>query len=173
MKVKRIKRGKIIGVSCESETFEAGVIVKRGGRKRTVKLAERHFFKGRAPRELELYPLRDPIKQFEIMTELRHLNNEKNLSLHILPTIRLRKRFGRKPTILLTHYKKISLNDLPREQKTMVLAQQGREQKILKKQGYVTQVDAWKLIKDPLTGEPTYYLTAFGGVKKISPFEQE
>lgn len=78
VKVKGIRKGKSLGRSCESETFEVNVIVKRKGRERKVKLAERQFFKGRPPRGLGLYPLRDPIKQFGIMTELKHLNTSKS-----------------------------------------------------------------------------------------------
>ncbi len=167
VKVKEIKRGEILGSGGESIVFEATATVKKKGKTRAVKLAEKQFFGLPSPFCPDPLPFRSPCRQFKIMTELKRFNNTKKLGLHILPTIRLTKRFLRRSTLLLTRYKKVTLRNISSKQHNAASTQQEKEKKILKSIGYDVGEGAWKLIEDPITKEPTYYLADFGHIRKI------
>ena len=160
---RRIQRGKRLGGNYEGVVFESTVTLKKHGKTRAILLAEKQFH---APAISPPEVLRNPKKQFEIMAGLKRLNAEKKLGLHILPTIRLRKSFGRRRlAFFLTRYKEIA--ELTEEQWHEVFAQRKKEDDLLVKNGYRAYHDAWKLIEDPVTKKPTYYIADFGGVEKI------
>ncbi|MDP2973451.1 MAG: hypothetical protein Q8N60_00220 [Candidatus Diapherotrites archaeon] len=157
VRVLRVKQYNKLGGNDEGRVFAVNVTVKRKGRKRTIKLAEKVFHKGHL-RVSPLLPFGIPSLQFEIMSELKRLNVKKKLGLHILPTIRLRKIKGKKPRLVLTRWKKIEWWRLSEKQQGEVLAQRGKEQKILEENGYDVLKDAWRLIEAPFTREPTFIL---------------
>jgi len=169
---RRIRRGKRLGGGYEGSVFESSVALKKHGKTRTILLAEKQFYAPEInPPELlrkSNEELRNPRKQFEVMTELKRLNAQKKLGLHILPTILLGRTIGRRqPTIFSTRYKEIdpSALDWPTLEKAVL--ERRREKSILLDLGYNVYFDAWKLIEDPVTKKPTCYIADFGGVEKI------
>lgn len=169
---RKIQRGKRLGGSYEGDIFESAVTIRKHGKTRAITLAEKQFYAPEInPLELIRKPneeLRNPRKQFEVMTELKRLNAQKKLGLHILPTIRLRRTTGRRqPTIFSTRYKEIDPFTLDWPTLEKAVLERRREKSILLDLGYNVYFDAWKLIEDPVTKKPTCYIADFGGVEKI------
>ncbi len=160
----KIRRGRKLGGDYEGNVFEAKVTVKRGKEKRSIVLAEKVFKR----RGRNSWPnLRRPTAQFKIMSEFRELNKKEKLGLHILPTIRLRDRPFRRATIFSTKYEKVNYNSLSSKQRAALETQRKEEERILGDYGYWIPADVWQIIKDPLTGKPTYYIVDYGTIEKI------
>ena len=140
------------------------LLSKEEKKKRSIVLAEK-VFKRRGKHAF--LNLRRPTAQFKIMSEFRELNRKEKLGLHILPTIRLRDRPFRRATLFSTKYEKVNYNSLSSKQRVALETQKKEEVRILEDYGYWVLLDAWQIIKDPLTGKPTYYIVDYGTIEKI------
>ncbi len=164
VRLKRLDKGrdKPGALALEGQTFEVVLTVERKGKQRKIRLAEKKFYPG-----FESLVFKNPLKQFEIMSELKALNAREKLGLHIRPTIRLRKINRGKPRLILTLYDKLDINALSEHQILELQEQRHKERVKAWQNGFCIGADAWTLIKDPFTGKPTYYITDFGKVTKL------
>ncbi len=160
--VKRIKRGRKLEAGYEGKVYEVEVVVKRGKKERKLKMAEKKFHLRR--KYTYFTPFCDPLRQFEMMHELQELNRREKLGLHILPTIRLRKRIGRKPTLIITKLRESKV--LSTAEKAALRDQERREEGILKDHGYGIRGDMWVVQRDPKTGKVTAWIADFGNIAK-------
>ncbi len=160
--------GRFLGGRSEGNVYGGKYVVKRGSRERTVKLAEKVFYK-KTPRNRML---RNPEKQFELVRELMELNRKKKLGLRLPPTVRLLKREGR-PTLLATWYRDRHGQELKakhmlaKDEKAQYAEDRDRQIEALKSEGYtVTNEwdDKFEPYLDPRTGKYVALLLDFGGL---------
>ncbi len=184
-RVKKIIVGKRIGFGTEGDINEIEVILEKRGRKtgelrrKKITMAQKEFLMGtlsqvRPPLKIEegwLARLRkkqpelgNPVTQFNAMHKLIRLNRAKKLGLRIVPTIRIVKRKGKLPLLILT---KLNYPDLTQQQREQYWADLKRQCKILESSGYLPHDDFFIPHVDKKTGNCCAVITDFGNVHRI------
>tara|TARA_Y100000310_G_scaffold345795_1_gene470056 strand:+ start:2946 stop:3530 length:585 start_codon:yes stop_codon:yes gene_type:complete len=164
-----IRRGDYIGGQAEGSIHEVEVVLEKGNRRRTVKLAEKEFVDERGVWHRGDKPnFANPTEQFETMQTLLKLNRERKLGLHIIPTIRLMGEGGyAKPRLIITRLKgEVDHKSLNKAEYKAVDDQKRREKQILKQHGFVIHSDVWIHVRDPKTGKVTAWIVDFGNLRK-------
>lgn len=155
---KRIKRGNRIGVGGEGNVYEVEVAI--GNKK--LKMVEKQF-KRRRKNEFEIeFPLfRNPEIQFSTMNELMELNRTRRKAgkptLRIVKTIRLRRRFGKRPTLVMTRLEPADMQTLSEAQAHQFFEDKSCQYKILTEEGFTTFTDGMDVfipIFDPKDKSP-------------------
>ncbi|MDO8428856.1 MAG: hypothetical protein Q7S92_06625 [Candidatus Diapherotrites archaeon] len=171
-RVREIKRGKWIGSGNEGTIYESFVTLERNGRQRTVRLAEKEFdLDPSRPRSILAHKSnwQRPLSQFNTMNRLIQLNRAKKLGLRIIPTIRLLKRKGQKPTLVMTRLE----TDLEMNSRTRgteldeSIEDQNRQLDILRREGYSAHLDAFIIQMNPKTGKGIAVIADFGNIKRL------
>lgn len=170
-RISKIQAGARIGGGLEGNVYNAEIELARGEKTRKRKLALKRFFDNVCN-----YPtFRNPLKQFQIMRELREINRKKNLGLRIPPTIRLRKvRNGAGPQpkaraeLLITKLPIKNLAQMTKEERALAGEDIFRQTLIAEREGFIIGIDAFEFALDPKTKKPVAIIADFGNVKKIS-----
>ncbi|MDO8627307.1 MAG: hypothetical protein Q7K42_02480, partial [Candidatus Diapherotrites archaeon] len=153
-----ITRGEKIGGRIEGHVYKANVEIehktRKGNiRKKTIEMVEKEFRKLN-PNYVPGATLYRPELQNEVMSEVIELNKRKNLGLRIINTIRLKKRFLRKPTLVMTKLEnlleEIYLNKKQNKEFTSDMQWQIA---ILKKEGFYCHKHAFFPQLDTQTGK--------------------
>lgn len=161
-RARQIVRTRKIGGGKEGTVFEVQVLIQRGKRKRKLVLVEKSFLPYMDQRH------RGALEQFETMQQLLRLNKEKRLGLHIIPNIRLKEEKGQRPTLIMTKVKGIiRMDELQPEEAKIVRQQISKEMRILREQGYNSNIDMWVCARDPVSKQAVAWIVDFGEIKKI------
>jgi hypothetical protein len=148
---------------------EVEVVVRIGNRERRVRLVEK-VFKPKIGFSREAFarrnPFRDPVMQLKIMREISKLNREKRLGLHIVPTIRLRKRRLRKPTLLVTRLERYHFLPGPLGEQRLKEFRQDihRQQEVLALNNYFAAADAFVPVLNEKTAKVIAVIADFGNI---------
>jgi len=160
--IAKIRAKKKLGQGFEGTAYEVEATAGKGERKRKISLVEKRFKSSLFRRDLG--NLRNPEAQFRIMGEISGLNRQKKLGLHILPTIRLRKRWLRKPALIITNLDGIPYKELEGKQILQFYADFVRQQEILFNEGYYACSDAFMPVLNKKTDKVEAYIFDFGSI---------
>lgn len=156
----KIKRVRKLGSGKEGTAYEVEAELRSGGKRRKITLVEKvfHPFK-------KYKTFGNPKEQFRIMNEISELNRRENLGLHIPNTIRLRRRWFRKPALISSKFERIRV--LEGKQITDYFEDALRELEILRKKGYSAGPDAFMPVLDKESGKAIAVIFDFGLISKI------
>ncbi len=155
----RLRRGALLNRDTgEGRVYDVRVAIGPAqGRTRTVNMVEKEFFP-RVP-EKHFSTFRNPVLQFHNVMELIELNRREKLGLRINETVRLRKRFGRAPTLVMAKLEKARPNaDFRRDL--------NRQEKILRTASWHFHGDMFLPVRDKRTGKTVAVLADFGALRK-------
>lgn len=169
-----VRKGLLAEGEIEGNLYDVEVeVLGKNGRTRKVKMLEKEFLNRDLleyllgvdlPELSAIQNIRRPTTQFNTMVKLMRLNREKKLGLHILPTIRLRKRKGHSPTLILTKLNPVVLNELQTRQVFADVLRQGR---ILRIEGYSINLFDSFFAQIDSKGNGIAVIFDFGNVLKI------
>jgi len=163
IRVKTIKKTnrEPLGGQFEGQIFEVEVTIKKGKKTKKIKLAEKRFYPGKVPLAPQFL---NPKNQFKIMQELSELNRRKKLGLRINPTIRLREKNSKKPSLVLS--KLNEAKNLTKKQKDKFVKDTEKQIRTCFENGFTITENAFLPVLDKKTGKVIAVISDFGIVEK-------
>lgn len=162
--VKKIGKRKPLALwGAEGKLFDVELTAERGEKTKSRRMVEKKFKPGFSPYYSQMT---NPIKQFNLIQELKKLNREKKLGLRIAQTVRLWRIKGKKARLVITKLDVLDLSKISKAERWNFVFDAQRQIRIAAKNGYFLPYTGFAPVRDKDSGKITAVLSTFGLVAK-------